>query len=52
MRSLLHQETIRKWFQSVNGKPGISGEAILSVRSKVAEAAEKGKKNAFFSHVR
>lgn len=36
--------TIRRWYQSVNGEPGISSESIQLLKFKVAEAKQNAKK--------
>ena len=35
--------TIRKWFESINGSPGYSKEALLAIKMKMAEASSKNK---------
>ncbi|KYN15587.1 THAP domain-containing protein 9 [Trachymyrmex cornetzi] len=43
MNSLPHPETIRKWYQNVNGLPGISKEAINTLKLKIDKASSEGK---------
>ncbi|CAF2140627.1 unnamed protein product, partial [Rotaria magnacalcarata] len=42
--ALSHPTTLRKWYQSVNGKPGFTMEAVSALRSKVTDAAGVNKK--------
>lgn len=38
-----HPQTIRKWYSSVEGKPGIIIEALRTIEAKIKEAASEGK---------
>ncbi|KMQ82281.1 thap domain-containing protein 9-like protein, partial [Lasius niger] len=40
---LLHPQTIRKWYSSVEEKPEITREALRTIEAKINEAATEGK---------
>jgi len=44
MNSLPHPETIRKWYQNLNGHPGIAKEAINTLKVKIDKANSEDKK--------
>jgi len=50
MNSLPHPETIRKWYQNLNGHPGITKEAINTLKVKNDKANSEGK-NLYFNLV-
>ncbi|GBN36791.1 DNA transposase THAP9 [Araneus ventricosus] len=39
--NLPHPTTLRKWYQSINGSPGFTGEAFSSLKVKAEEAEKK-----------
>lgn len=41
---LPHQRTIRKWYQSIDGDPGCTTEALMALKLKCADAARNDKK--------
>lgn len=43
-KKLPHQRTIRKWYQSIDGDPGCTTEALMALKLKCADAARNKKK--------
>ncbi|KYN18409.1 hypothetical protein ALC57_09284, partial [Trachymyrmex cornetzi] len=43
IKSLTHPETIRRWYHNVNGNPGITTQAINTLKLKIHEANLAGK---------
>ena len=43
LKNLPHPSTIRRWYQSVDGSPGICSEAILTMRDQVMKAKGQNK---------
>lgn len=42
--NLPHQRTIRKWYESINGKPGCTSEALVALKIRTEAGAANGKK--------
>lgn len=40
---LPHPQTIRRWYSSVKRKPGITMEALRTIKAKINEATSEGK---------
>ena len=43
-KTLPSQRIIRKWYESIDGSPGFTTEALMVLKLKTTEAAEKNQK--------